>query len=81
MEGPLGSGGVYKEIGVTAQTGWANPTGPDVSTTATIGIHVKAQIQNGTTASGTNLQLETIANGTNGITVLAGSLCVLTQAN
>jgi hypothetical protein len=81
MEGPLGASGVYKEIGVLAQTSWGVSTGASTSLTASIVIHVKAQIQNSTTSSGTQLTLQTVANGTNSITVLANSVCVLTQAN
>jgi hypothetical protein len=81
MDGPLGTAAAYKEIGQLAQTSWGVSTGPDVSTTTTIVIHVKAQIRNGSTSSGTALTLQTVANGTNSITVQANSVCRLTQAN
>ncbi len=78
MEGPLGASGGYKEIGFFGSMAWSTSTGPDTSTTASIGVHVKALIQS--SSSGT-LALQAIGNGTNNITVLANSVCVLTQAS
>jgi hypothetical protein len=42
---------------------------------------VYAEIQNGTTTSGTPLTLQTAANGTDGIKVLANASCQLIQEN
>jgi len=79
MEGPIGTSGAYKEVGVLAQTSWGVSTGPDTSLTTTgVGIHVKALIQNGTT--GGSLGLQTTLGGTS-IQMLANSACTLVQAN
>jgi hypothetical protein len=59
-------------------TATATSTAPGASTVI---IPVTAGIQNGATASGTQLALRTIANGTNTITVLHDSACHLTQQN
>lgn len=79
MEGPIGTSGAYKEVGVLAQTSWGVSTGPDNTLTTTgVGIHVKALIQNGTT--GGSLALQTTLGGTS-IQMLANSVCTLVQAN
>jgi hypothetical protein len=56
------------------------PSRADTSAAASIVVRVKAQIQNGSTSSGTQLTLQTVAGGTS-VQVLANSVCVLDQAN
>ena len=81
-DGPIGAAGVYAQINTLAQTAWGTKT----SASGAVGvsspmIHIQAGIQNGTTASGTALTLQTAANGTNGFTVGANAICTLTQTN
>lgn len=63
------------------QVAWGSKTSSTTIGAVTIGTTVTATIVNGSTASGTNLTVQTAANGTNGITVLADSSCSLTQLN
>jgi len=56
------------------------PSRADTSAAASIVVRVKAQIRNGSTSSGTQLTLQTVAGGTS-VQVLANSVCVLDQAN
>lgn len=63
------------------QSAWQTKTG-----TVTVGngsklFTVDASIANGSTASGTNLSLQTAANGTNAITMKPDTSCTLTQLN
>ena len=70
----------FDELDLINQTAYATKTTASASPGAvTRQIHVRAQVNNGSTASGTQLALQTFANGTNNITVLADSACVLTQ--
>lgn len=66
-----------------AQASWGTKTrasgAPGAITTQ---VHVRAQIQNGSTASGTALTLQTAADTAgDGITVRANGSCALTQTN
>jgi hypothetical protein len=82
FEGPIGGSAAYDQVNLLAQTAYATASGASGAPGAvTELIHVRAGIQNGTTASGTNLALQTIANGSNNINVLANSTCQLTQVN
>jgi hypothetical protein len=80
-DGPLGVAGVYAQVNTFAQTAWGGKTTASGAVAGTAVAHVWAGIQNGTTASGTALTLQTAANGTNNITVLANAQCTLTQQN
>ena len=80
--GLIGAAAVYADINTLAQTSWGTKTTASGAVgAATEMIHVNAAIQNGSTASGTALTLQTAANGTNGITVLANAACTLEQVN
>jgi hypothetical protein len=80
-EGDLGTAGIWSQISTLAQTAYSTKTGASASVAATSVQHVWAQIQNGSTASGIPLTLQTAANGTNAITVLANASCTLNQEN
>jgi hypothetical protein len=80
-DGPIGAAGVYGQINTLAQTAWGTKTGASGAAASTEWVHLIANIQNGSTASGTALTLQTAANGTNAITVLANASCTLTQDN
>ncbi len=80
-EGPIGAAGVYGQINTLAQTAWGTKTSASGAAASTEWVHLIANIQNGSTASGTALTLQTAANGTNAITVLADASCTLTQDN
>lgn len=81
-EGPLGASAAYGQFSTLGQSSWGTKTSasgaPGVVTEV---ADVKAMIQNGSTASGTALTLQTAANGTNGITVGANAECELHQLN
>ena len=78
-DGPIGASAAYDEINTLAQTAWQTKTSASGAPAATEWVHVQATIQNGSTASGTALALQTAANGTNNITVNANASCTLTQ--
>jgi hypothetical protein len=80
-EGDLGTAGIWSQISTLAQTAYGTKTGASAAVAATTVQHVWAGIQNGSTASGTALTLQTAANGTNAITVGANATCTLTQTN
>ena len=80
-DGPIGAAGIYGQINTLAQTAWGGKTTASGAVAGTSVVHVWAGIQNGTTASGTALTLQTAANGTNNITVLANAQCTLTETN
>ena len=76
------SAGALNEILTSAAAAWATATGGSGAPgAATKTVHVHGQIQNGSTSSGTQLQLRTIANGSNSITVLKDAACTLAQTN
>ena len=80
--GPIAASAVFASYQTLAQTSWGTKTSASGAPgAATEWIHVKATIRNDATASGTPLTLQTAANGTNGITVLADASCTLVQAN
>jgi hypothetical protein len=86
IDGPIGAAAVYDSVGVFAQTAYGTSSGASGApgSAVTEKVHVLATIQNGTTASaqgGAQLVLNTIANGTNSITVGADRNCILTQLN
>lgn len=81
VQGANGTAGVWADTGIFAQTAYGNKSVASVAAADTAVDTVTAQIQNGTTASGTALTLQTAANGTNAITVLANAVCTLTQEN
>jgi hypothetical protein len=81
-DGGLGAAGVYSQLTpVLKATTWATATGASGAVAGTSIAHIHAGIQNGSTASGTALALQTVANGTNSITVLANSTCQIHQVN
>jgi hypothetical protein len=80
-DGPIGAAGAYAQITTLAQTAYGTKTGASGAAAAGEWVHVAANIQNGATASGTALTLQTAANGTNNITVGANASCQLTQTN
>lgn len=80
-DGDLGTAGVWSQISTLAQTAYGTKTNASAAVAANTVQHVWAMIQNGATASGTALTLQTAANGTNAITVGANASCSLTQAN
>jgi hypothetical protein len=66
----------------TADTSWGTKTAATAAPGAVTEVaHVRAEIQNGSTASGTALTLQTAADGTHNITVLGDAACTLTQVN
>jgi len=77
--GPIGASSVYFDGESIGTTSWGGKTTASGAPSATAVVHVTGEIQNGSTSSGTNLTLQTAANGTNGITVLADVSCLLTQ--
>lgn len=80
--GSIGAAGVYDDINLINSTTYGTKTTASGAVGAsTQVILVDATIQNGATASGTALTLQTAANGTNNITVLADAECSLTQLN
>ena len=82
VEGPIAASAAYFQTSLTAQTSYATlTTASGAPGAVTELVHVRGAIQNGTTASGTNLSLQTAANGTNNINVLANSNCQLRQVN
>ena len=79
-DGPLGAAGAYAQISTLAQAAWVSTTtsaSGAVNSTQVANVH--AMIQNGST-SGT-LTLDTAADGTHNITVLANAACTLQQQN
>lgn len=80
-DGDLGTAGIWSQISTLAQTAYGTKTAASAAVAANTIQHVSAAIQNGATASGTALTLQTAANGTNAITVGANATCTLTQAN
>jgi hypothetical protein len=80
-DGDLGTAGIWSQISTLAQTAYQTKTNASASVAANSVQHVWASIQNGATASGTQLALQTAANGTNNITVGAGAACELHQVN
>jgi hypothetical protein len=81
-DGPIGASAAYAQINTFAAASWATATGASGAPgAATEMVHVFAQLQNGTTSSGTQLQLQTKANGTNSITIGANAACHLTQVD
>lgn len=79
--GPIGAAGVYFDGENIGTTSWGGKTTASGAAANTSIVHVTADIQNGSTASGTALTLQTAANGTNAITVLADAVCDLKQVN
>jgi hypothetical protein len=80
-DGPIGAAAAYAQISTLAQTAYGTKTGASGAPGAAEWVHVKATIQNGSTASGTALTLQTAGNGTNNITVGANASCTLVQTN
>ena len=80
-DGALGAAGVWAQFNTFIQTAWQTKTGASSAVATDSIVHVWAGIQNGSTASGTQLALQTAANGTNAITVGANATCSLTQTN
>lgn len=80
--GSIGAAGVYDDIFLINSATYGTKTNASGAVGASSqNILVDADIQNGATASGTALTLQTAANGTNGITVLADAYCRLEQLN
>ncbi len=80
-DGDLGTAGIWSQVSTLAQTAYGTKTNASAAVAANSVQHVWAGIQNGATASGTALTLQTAANGTNAITVGANASCQLTQVN
>jgi len=80
-DGGLGAASVWAQFSTFIQTAWQTKTGASSAVATDSIVHVWAGIQNGSTASGTQLALQTAANGTNAITVGANATCSLTQTN
>jgi hypothetical protein len=77
-QGGIGSAGSSAARSVIGATSWGTATPASLASAESAVVVLTAGIQNGTTASGTQLQLRTIANGTNALTVLKDSFCTLT---
>lgn len=81
VQGANGSAGAWADLNTLAQTAYGTKTTASAAAANTAVDIVTAQIQNGSTASGTALTLQTAANGTNTITVLANAVCQLVGLN
>ena len=81
VHGAIGAAGVFFDTTTASTTSWQTKSTASGAAAGTYMVHVRANIQNGSTASGTALTLQTAANGTNNITVLADAACTLTQVN
>lgn len=81
VQGLNGASSAWSDVSLTAQTAYGGKTTASSANANTSVDFVTANIQNGSTASGTALTLQTAGNGTNNITVGADASCVLTQAN
>lgn len=82
--GSIGAAGVYDDInliGATVYSGSNKTTASGAVGASTQLVLLDAAIQNGATASGTALTLQTAANGTNGFTILADAACELKGVN
>jgi hypothetical protein len=80
VQGANGTSGAWSETHILSQTAYATKTPASTAAANTAVDDIYAFIQNGSTASGTQLTLQTAANGNN-ITVLANASCTLTQTN
>lgn len=78
VQGGLGAAAAWNYKNTMGASSWGTATGASGASADTTYINVAAGIQNGSTASGTQLQLRTIANGSNALTVLKDSFCSLT---
>lgn len=81
VQGANGAAGAWSDLNALAQTAYGTKTTASAAAANTAVDIVTAQIQNGSTASGTALTLQTAANGTNTITVLANAVCQLVGLN
>lgn len=81
IQGANGTAGAWSDINLLASTTYGTKTTASVAAADTAIDNIYAFIQNGSTGSGTALTLQTAANGTNSITVLANASCTLTQVN
>ena len=81
VRGLNGASSAYNQVDTAGTTSWQVKTTASSANANTAMDEVVANIQNGSTASGTALTLQTAANGTNNITVLADSACELKQVN
>lgn len=81
VQGANGTAGAWIDLNTLAQTAYGTKTTASAAAANTAIDYVYAGIQNGATASGTALTLQTAANGTNTIQVLANASCALTQVN
>jgi hypothetical protein len=81
VQGANGTSGAWSDINLLASTTYGTKTTASVAAANTAVDNIYAFIQNGSTGSGTALTLQTAANGTNAITVLANASCTLTQVN
>lgn len=79
--GALGTAAIWGQISTLAQTAYGTKTNASAAAANTTVDDVEADIQNGSTASGTALTLQTAANGTNAITIGANASCDLKQVN
>jgi hypothetical protein len=80
VDGMNGAGPVFNQNVLLGSTAYGTKT-PASNANANNSVdHLDAMIQN-VSVSGTNLQVQTAANGTNAITVGASASCILTQIN
>lgn len=81
VTGLNGASSAWSQSELDGQTTYGTKTTAQTANANTATDHVEAFIQNGATASGTALTLQTAANGTNNITVNANAVCELWQVN
>lgn len=77
----LGIAGVFGDISLVNSATYGTKTTASAAVGGTQVVVLDAVIRNGSTASGTALTLQTAANGTNAITMLADGACSLIQTN
>lgn len=77
----LGIAGAFGDVSLVNSATYGTKTTASGAVAGTQVIVLDAIIRNGATASGTALTLQTAANGTNAITMLADGACSLTQTN
>lgn len=77
----LGIAGAFGDVSLVNSATYGTKTTASGAVAGTQIVVLDAVIRNGATASGTALTLQTAANGTNAITMLAEGVCSLTQTN
>jgi len=81
VSGPTGAALAWGDLVQAQQTSWQQKTTATGAIGANTGDFKVYYLIQGGAASGGTLTLQTAANGTNAITVTAGSSCILTQLN